>query len=90
VCPHCFGKGTSPRGGDLQPEQGRGGEEAPLPEEAIFNQNKAAAEKRHAARKVQHKKRQIAKRNRNDNRTKRRKVGELGISSDEDPSPEPS
>jgi hypothetical protein len=39
---------------------------------------------------VQHKKRQIAKRDRNDNRTKRRKVGELGISSDEDPSPEPS
>jgi hypothetical protein len=39
---------------------------------------------------VQHKKRQIAKRDRNDNRTKRRKAGELGVSSDEDPSPEPS
>jgi hypothetical protein len=60
----------------------------PLPEEAIFNQNKAAAEKRRATRKAQHKKRQIAKRDRNDNRTKRRKVGELGISSDEDLSPE--
>jgi hypothetical protein len=39
---------------------------------------------------VQHKKRQIAKRDRNDNRTKRRKAGEPGVSSDEDPSPEPS
>jgi hypothetical protein len=38
---------------------------------------------------VQHKKRQIAKRDCNDNLTKRRKVGELGVSSDEDPSPEP-
>jgi hypothetical protein len=47
---------------------------APLPEEAIFNQNKAAAEKRRAARKAQYKKRQIAKRDRNDNRIKRRKV----------------
>jgi hypothetical protein len=63
---------------------------APLPEEAIFNQKKAAAEERRAARKAQHKKRQIAKRDRNDNRTKRRKVGEAGVSSDEDPSPEPS
>jgi hypothetical protein len=63
---------------------------APLSEEAIFNQNKAAAEKRHAARKAQHKKCQIAKRDLNDNRIKRRKAGELGISSDEDPSPEPS
>jgi hypothetical protein len=39
---------------------------------------------------VQHKKCQISKRDRNDNRIKRRKAGELGISSDEDPSPEPS
>jgi hypothetical protein len=62
---------------------------APLPEEAIFNQNKAAMEKRHAARKAQHKKHQIAKRNRNNNNIKRRKAGELGVSSDEDPSPEP-
>jgi hypothetical protein len=30
---------------------------APLPEEAIFNQNQAAAEKRRAARKARHKKR---------------------------------
>jgi hypothetical protein len=60
---------------------------APLPEEVIFNQNQAATEKRRAVRKAQHKKRQIAKRDRNDNCTKRRKAGELGISSDEDPSP---
>jgi hypothetical protein len=62
----------------------------PLPEEAIFNQKQAATEKRCAARKAQHKKRQIAKRDRNDNRNKRRKAGEVGVSSDEDPSPEPS
>jgi hypothetical protein len=63
---------------------------APLPEEAIFNQNQAAAEKRRVARKAQHKKHQIAKRDRNDDRNKRRKAGEQGVSSDEDPSPEPS
>jgi hypothetical protein len=63
---------------------------APLPEEAIFNQNKAAVEKRRAARKAQHKKCQIAKRDRNDNRTKRQKAGEQGVSSDKDPLPEPS
>jgi hypothetical protein len=40
--------------------------------------------------KAQHKKRQIAKRDRNDNRIKRQKAGELGVSLDEDPSPEPS
>jgi hypothetical protein len=62
---------------------------APLPEEAIFNQNKVAAEKRRAARKAQDKKCQITMRDRNDNRTNRRKAGELGVSSDEDPSPEP-
>jgi hypothetical protein len=39
---------------------------------------------------VQHKKHQIAKRDRNDDRNKRRKAGEQGVSSDEDPSPEPS
>jgi hypothetical protein len=61
---------------------------APLPEEAIFNQNQAAAEKRRAARKAQHKKCQIAKRDRNDDRNKRWKAGEQGVSSDEDPSPE--
>jgi hypothetical protein len=33
-------------------------------------------------------KHQITKRDRNDNCTKRRKAGELGISYDEDPSPE--
>jgi hypothetical protein len=63
---------------------------APLSEEAIFNHKKAVVEERRDARKAQHKKRQIAKRDRNDNRTKRRKAGELGVSSDEDPSPEPS
>jgi hypothetical protein len=41
-------------------------------------------------RKAQHKKRQITKRDSNNNRTKRRKAGEPGVSSDEDPSPEPS
>jgi hypothetical protein len=43
---------------------------APLPEEAIFNRNKAAMERRRAARKVQHKEREITKRDRNDNRIK--------------------
>jgi hypothetical protein len=62
----------------------------PLPEEAIFNQNKAAVEKRRTTRKAQRKKRQIAKRDHNNNCIKRWKAGELGISSDEDPSPEPS
>jgi hypothetical protein len=47
-------------------------------------------ERRRAACKAQHKKRQIAKRDRNDDRNKRRKAGEQGVSSDEDPSPEPS
>jgi hypothetical protein len=63
---------------------------APLSEEAIFNRNKAAAERWRAARKAQHKERHIAKRDRNDDRIKRWKVGERGVSSDEDPSPEPS
>jgi hypothetical protein len=53
-------------------------------------QNKAATKKRRVAHKAQHKKCQISKRDRNDDRTKRRKAGELGVSSDEDPSPEPS
>jgi hypothetical protein len=39
---------------------------APLPEEAIFNRNKAAVERRRATRKAQHKEREIAKRDRND------------------------
>jgi uncharacterized membrane protein len=38
-------------------------------------------------RKAQQKKREIAKRDRNDNRVKRRKAGERGVSSNEDPSP---
>jgi hypothetical protein len=58
----------------------------PLSEEAIFNQNQAAAEKRRAARKAQHKKREIAKHDHNE----RQKAGEQGVSSDEGPSPEPS
>jgi hypothetical protein len=53
---------------------------APLQEEAIFNQNQAAAEKRRASRKTQHKKCWIAKRDRNDNRNKRKKAGEHGVS----------
>jgi hypothetical protein len=36
---------------------------APLPEDAIFNRNKAAAERWRAARKAQHKDCEIAKRN---------------------------
>jgi hypothetical protein len=52
---------------------------APLPEEAIFNRNKAATEKWRAARKAHHMKRQIAKRDQNDNRIKRWRVGELGV-----------
>jgi hypothetical protein len=64
--------------------------EAPLPEEAIFNGNKVAAERRRAARKARHKEHEIAKRDQNNNRIKRWKVGERGISSNEDPSSEPS
>jgi hypothetical protein len=63
---------------------------APLPEEAIFNRNQAVAETRHAARKAQHKERDIAKRGRNDNRIQRWKAGERNVSSNEDLSPEPS
>jgi hypothetical protein len=63
---------------------------APLLEEAIFNQNQAAAEKRRAARKAPYNKRQITKHDSNDDRNKRRKAGDTGVSSDEDPSPEPS
>jgi hypothetical protein len=63
---------------------------APLPEEAIFNRNKAVVERRRAARKAQHKEREIAKSDRNDNRIKRRKAGEHDVSSNKDPSPEPA
>jgi hypothetical protein len=63
---------------------------APLPEEAIFNQNKAAAERQRAARKAQHKEHEIARRDRNDNRIKKQKAGQHDISSNEDPSSEPS
>jgi hypothetical protein len=63
---------------------------APLPEEAIFNRNKAAAERQCAARKAQHKECQIAKRDRTYNHIKRQKAGERGVFFDEDPSPEPS
>jgi hypothetical protein len=62
----------------------------PLPEEVIFNQNKAVAERRRAPRKAQHKEREIAKRDQNDNRIKRQKVRERGFSSNEVPSPEPT
>jgi hypothetical protein len=63
---------------------------APLPEEAIFNWNKVAAERRRATRKAQHKEREIDKRDRNDNHIKRQKAGERDISSNEDLSPEMS
>jgi hypothetical protein len=63
---------------------------APLPEEAIFNRNKAATERRRAARKAQHKELKIPKCDRNDNHIKRRKAGECDVSSNEDPSPKPS
>jgi hypothetical protein len=63
---------------------------SPLPKEAIFNRNKAAVERWHATLKAQHKKRQITKRDRNDDRIKTRKAGERGVSSDEDPLPESS
>jgi hypothetical protein len=46
----------------------------PLPEEAIFKRNQAAAERRRAARKVQHNELEIAKCDRNNNRIKRRKA----------------
>jgi hypothetical protein len=62
----------------------------PLPKEAILNRNMAAAERRRAARKAQHKEWEIAKRDRNDNRIKRLKAGERDVSSNEDPSPEPT
>jgi hypothetical protein len=62
----------------------------PLSKEAIFNRNKAAAERRCTARKAQHKEREIAKCDWNDDRIKRQKAGERGVSSNEDPSPEPS
>jgi hypothetical protein len=47
-------------------------------------------EKMRVARKARHKKRQIAKRDHNDDRNKRQKAGEQGVSSVEDPSLEPS
>jgi hypothetical protein len=62
----------------------------PLPEKAIFNRNKAAAERWRAAHKAQHKEREIAKRDWNNKSIKRQKSGERGVSSNEDPSPEPS
>jgi hypothetical protein len=63
---------------------------APLPEEVIFNRNKAAAKRRCAAHKAQHKEREIAKCDQNDSRIKRWKAGEHDVSSNEDLSPEPS
>jgi hypothetical protein len=63
---------------------------APLPEEAIFNRNKAVVERRRATCKAQHKEREIAKRDQNDNCIKRWKTGERDVSSNEDPSLEPS
>jgi hypothetical protein len=62
---------------------------APLPEEVILKRNKAAAEKRRAARKAQHKEQEITKHDQNDNHIKWGKAGERDVSSDEDPSSEP-
>jgi hypothetical protein len=45
---------------------------APLPKETIFKRNQVAADRRRAERKEQHKEKEIAKRDRNDNRIKRR------------------
>jgi hypothetical protein len=59
---------------------------APLPEEAIFKRNQATADRRRAKRKEWHKEKEIAKRDRNDNRIQRRKAGEHHVSSNEDPS----
>jgi hypothetical protein len=63
---------------------------APLLEEAIFNRNKVVAERRVLRTRRKHKEREITKCYRNDNRIKRQKAGERNISSNEDPSPEPS
>jgi hypothetical protein len=62
---------------------------APLPDEVIFKRNQAAAEKRRAACKAQHKEQEITKCDRNDNHIKQRKAGECDVSSDEDPSSKP-
>jgi hypothetical protein len=62
----------------------------PLREEAIFNRNKATVVRRRTTRKAQHKEREIAKCDRNDNRIKRQKAGERDVFSNDDPSPEPS
>jgi hypothetical protein len=63
---------------------------APLPEEAIFNRNKAATERRQTTCKAQHKEQEIAKRDWNDDRIKRQKEGERGVSPNEDSSPDPA
>jgi hypothetical protein len=63
---------------------------APLPEEAIFKRNQAAVKRRRVARKAQHKEKEIAKRDQNDNSIKRYKAGERNVSSDEDLSPLPA
>jgi hypothetical protein len=47
------------------------------------------AERRRAAHKARHKEKEIAKRDRNDDRIKRRKTMEANVSSNEDPSPSP-
>jgi hypothetical protein len=62
---------------------------APLPEEAIFKRNQAAADRRRAKRKEWHKEKEIAKRDRNDNCIQRRKAEEHHVSSNEDLSPSP-
>jgi hypothetical protein len=61
-----------------------------LPEEAIFKCNQATAGRRRAERKLRHKEKEIAKHDRNDERIKRRKVGDTNVSSNEDLSPPPA
>jgi hypothetical protein len=55
----------------------------------IFNRNQAAADRRRAERKAQHKEKEIAKRDQTDDHIKHRKVREANVSSNEDPSSSP-
>jgi hypothetical protein len=55
----------------------------------IFKRNQAIAERQRAVLKAQHKEKEIAKCDHNNNRIKRRKAGKRNVSSDEDPSPPP-
>jgi hypothetical protein len=61
----------------------------PIPQDAIRNRSKAAVERRRADHKAKHKKEEIAKRERNDQCAKSRRLKDTAVSSDEDPSPPP-